>query len=84
LSIFSEILEIYRTPAARDVTPISGYIMYPEGYRTGTFTVASIQDIEEEDAEVFSIRLVGSKGGAIVSDTDSTALLTGKSVFGPS
>ena len=73
----SEILELYNTPAKEDVTPISGYITYAEGLRDGQMTVSSIQDSEEESDEVFTVRLLQAKGGATLSDTDSTATLTG-------
>lgn len=73
---FSEINEIYHTPAQLDVTPISGYLIYLEGNREKNLTLTSLQDQEEESEEVFSVRLLGAKNGGTLSETDHTAILT--------
>lgn len=72
-------MAVYQNPPLTDVTPVSGILSYADGVRTGTFTVQSIQDIEEEDNEVFSVRLMSSKGGASLSIADSRTTLTGMS-----
>ncbi|XP_052793587.1 adhesion G-protein coupled receptor V1-like [Mya arenaria] len=71
-----EISELYHMPARQDVTPISGYATYMEGQRDGRIDVAAVQDTDEESNEVFTIRLLQGKGGATVSEVDSSAILT--------
>ncbi|XP_048257204.1 adhesion G-protein coupled receptor V1-like isoform X2 [Haliotis rufescens] len=71
-----EILEIYETPAIKDIMPISGTLTYTPGVRTSTFNIQSLQDIEEESNEVFSVTLVSVNGGAAISDSGFIATLT--------
>ncbi|XP_077988560.1 adhesion G-protein coupled receptor V1-like [Glandiceps talaboti] len=72
----NEISEIYAYPAKDDVSPISGYLVYPPGIRQQTILINSIQDNEEEGNEVFTLNLLSVKGGVRKSDDGSTALLT--------
>ena len=60
------------------MTPVSGVLSYAPGLREGTFTVRSLQDIEEEGNEVFSVTLVATTGGATLSIADSRTTLTGE------
>ncbi|XP_072038274.1 adhesion G-protein coupled receptor V1-like [Amphiura filiformis] len=71
-----EIDEIYNIPASTDVTPISGYVTFESGVTTATISVSSLQDIEEEGNEVFTVNLLSSNGGAVVDSEEATALLT--------
>jgi hypothetical protein len=73
---YSEISEIYLTPALLDVTPISGYLIYLEGNREKNLTLTSLQDREEESEEVFSVRLLAAKNGGTLSEKDHIATLT--------
>ncbi|XP_061172919.1 adhesion G-protein coupled receptor V1-like [Saccostrea echinata] len=68
--------EIYQTPAQFDVTPISGYLIYLEGNREKNLTLTSLQDQEEENDEVFTVRLLGAKNGGTISQKDNIATLT--------
>ncbi|XP_076465121.1 adhesion G-protein coupled receptor V1-like [Babylonia areolata] len=72
----SEAEALYRTPPLNDVTPVSGVLLYNTGVRTQTFSVSSLQDIEEEGDEVFSVSLVATTGGAALSVADSRTTLT--------
>ena len=72
-----EVGELFETPARKDVRPTSGYLRYQEGERDHTLTVFSVDDNEEEANELFAVRLISARGGARVSDTDGTAVLTG-------
>ncbi|KAH3717840.1 hypothetical protein DPMN_060636 [Dreissena polymorpha] len=73
---FSEIQELYETPARTDLTTISGYITYLEGLREGRIDLSSLQDTEEEGEEVFTVRLIQAKGGATLSGVDAVATIT--------
>ena len=73
----SEAESLFLTPPLADVSPASGVLSYPPGVREGTFTVHSLQDIEEEGNEVFSVTLVATTGGATLSIADSRTTLTG-------
>ncbi|KAK7486800.1 hypothetical protein BaRGS_00021947, partial [Batillaria attramentaria] len=72
----SDVEDLYQTPALKDLTPASGTLMYSEGVRIGTFSVRSVQDIEEEGDEVFTVSLVATTGGAKLSLQDSRTTLT--------
>jgi hypothetical protein len=73
----SEVEALNLTPPLNDVIPVSGVLQYAAGERTKTFTVGSIQDIEEEGDEVFSVILVATTGGATLSPSASRTTLTG-------
>ena len=77
---YSEVQELYNLPASQDVTPVSGYIKYGSGTAIDALSISSIQDFEEEGDEVFTVKLLTAEGGASVSNTDSAATLTGKTV----
>jgi hypothetical protein len=64
-------------PARLDITPISGYLVYPSAIRNKYIDIQSIQDTEEEGAERFTIRLLAGRGGASLSLNDNIATLTG-------
>nr|XP_006812422.1 PREDICTED: G protein coupled receptor 98-like protein isoform X1 [Saccoglossus kowalevskii] len=72
----NEISELWEYPSKEDVTPISGYLTYQPGVQQQFIEIQSIQDIEEEGNEVFTLNLLSVKGGARRSPTESTALLT--------
>ncbi|KAL8615956.1 hypothetical protein ACOMHN_034632 [Nucella lapillus] len=72
----SEVQVLYTTPALNDMTPASGVLSYATGTRTQTFSLRSLQDIEEEGDEVFSVSLVAATGGAKLSMADSRTTLT--------
>jgi len=77
-------LELYTMPARQDVTPVSGYITFPEALRTprdGTgIRVSAVQDGDEESNEVFTVRLLQANGGATIAPMDSLATITGQSI----
>ena len=75
---FSEIRELYETPSMQDLQPISGYLTFDEGATQRDIVIESIDDTEEENDEVFSVRLTSSRGGARVDDFYYSAILTGK------
>lgn len=73
--------EIYSTPAVKDVFPISGSLNFPESLSDKVLTLQSIQDLEEESSESFFVKLTSARGGATLSDVDSSAILIGKNFF---
>lgn len=77
---FSEMAELAADPSRRDVTPISGILSYEEGQSLQSLSVSSVQDVEAETNEVFSVKLIASKGGASVSSQSSLAKLTGMTI----
>ncbi|ESP05659.1 hypothetical protein LOTGIDRAFT_102713, partial [Lottia gigantea] len=72
----NEIRETYDLPARREVTPVSGILVFEQNVKSNTFEVRSLQDVEEEGNEVFSIDLVTANGGATISADDGKATLT--------
>jgi len=71
--------ELYETPAAKDVTPISGYINFPYGVDRQPITVTSVDNSLPQPNRLFSVRLVSSVGLTPVSDTRlAVATLTGQ------
>jgi G-protein coupled receptor 98 len=78
LHIFSEIKEIFETPSRKDVTPLSGYLRFPDKVRRAYINMSSLDDKEEENNEVFSIRLISAKGGGRVSTNDYSGILKGR------
>ncbi|KAI8777860.1 G-protein coupled receptor 98, partial [Biomphalaria glabrata] len=68
--------ELFLMMSSKDVTPISGVMTYNTGEILQNFTVASIQDIEEEGREVFVVLLIDTTGGATLSTTDARTTLT--------
>ena len=75
--LYREIAELYETPSRKDVFPVSGYLVYDHGEREQNITIQSIDDNEEESAELFRIRLTSAKGGARIDEKDAAAILTG-------
>ncbi|XP_041376199.1 adhesion G-protein coupled receptor V1-like [Gigantopelta aegis] len=71
-----EVEELYQTPAKEDISPTSGILVYNQGDKVQSFTVHSLQDIEEEGNEVFSIGIVSVNNGASISEADAFAALT--------
>lgn len=67
-------------PAHADVTPVSGVLAYSGGEKSRSFFLSSVQDSEAEDNEVFSVKLLASRGGANISPESSLAKLTGKQI----
>ena len=61
-----------------DIAPISGYLTFADGVRSKEIILRSLQDIEEEANEVFSIKLISAKNGARVADVDNAGTLTGQ------
>lgn len=79
LFLNSEVREIYLTPSVEDLSPISGYLTFPDGVRTKDIRIQALQDIEEESNELFDVKIISAKGGARISDLHSSAVLTGES-----
>ncbi|ELU13347.1 hypothetical protein CAPTEDRAFT_91039, partial [Capitella teleta] len=71
-----EVREIYLTPSVEDLSPISGYLTFPDGVRTKDIMIQALQDIEEESNELFDVKIISAKGGARISDLHSSAVLT--------
>ena len=73
-----EVIETVTYPSRLDVTPISGVLSFTSEQYSDTLTISTIQDVEAESNEVFSIILITSKGGARISTEDQLAKLTGE------
>lgn len=80
-NIFSEIVETVNFPSRLDVEPISGVVYLSDGEMIGFISLRAVQDIEAESNEVFSVKFISIKGGAIISPTDSMAKLTGLNYY---
>lgn len=72
----SEIAETVSYPSHLDVAPISGVVSMPAGQRRVAINLRALQDVEAESNEVFSVKLISSRGGARISN-DALAKLTG-------
>ena len=83
ICFYSEVKELYNTPARADVTPVNGIITYAQSRRDGEIALSSVQDAEEESDEVFTVKLISAKGGATISESDAAATLTGKGAVKP-
>jgi len=72
--------ELYRTPAAKDVTPLSGYLNFTYGINRQPITIMSVDNSLPQPNRLFSVRLVSSSGWTPVSDTRlAVATITGQS-----
>ena len=61
-----------------DVTPINGYLDYPESLASRVVALTTTDNALTEDEKVYSVILVSSRGGADVDDpSNSRARLTG-------
>jgi len=70
--------ELYRTPAAKDVTPISGYLNFTDGVDRQPITIKSMDNSLPQPNRLFSVRLVSSVGLTPVSNSRlAVATLTG-------
>ena len=79
-SIHRNIVALHLAAPVEDVTPISGTLTYAPGVKSGSFSVRSVLDIEEEGREVFVVALLGTTGGATLSVTDSRTTLSGETI----
>uniref|UniRef100_A0A663NAC2 Adhesion G-protein coupled receptor V1 n=1 Tax=Athene cunicularia TaxID=194338 RepID=A0A663NAC2_ATHCN len=71
----AEIYELHATPAKSDVHPVSGYLEYWQGETNKSFIVSAKDDKEEEGEELFILKLVSVRGGARISQENTTARL---------
>ncbi|XP_069137444.1 adhesion G-protein coupled receptor V1-like isoform X2 [Argopecten irradians] len=72
----SHILELYNSPAAADLTPVSGYMTYRQGESSKGITIHTVQDTIDEQNEIYKVKLLGASNGASLSVTDSMARIT--------
>lgn len=75
---YREMMELLNNPVAQDVTPISGTVTFAPGVTSSDLEVNSVQDVEEEGNEVFTLSLMSVRGGAALSDGGDVALLSGE------
>ena len=71
-----EIRELFDSPSRLDISPISGYLHFPEGESKGEILIQSKDDDEEEANEVFAVKMVATTGARIHEDRGA-AILTG-------
>ncbi|NXG74231.1 GPR98 protein, partial [Baryphthengus martii] len=71
----AEISELHATPAKSDVHPVSGYLEYRQGETNKSFIVSAKDDKEEEGEELFILKLISVRGGARISQENTTARL---------
>ncbi|NWU90141.1 GPR98 protein, partial [Upupa epops] len=71
----AEIYELHANPAKTDVHPVSGYLEYRQGETNKSFIVSAKDDKEEEGEELFILKLVSVRGGARISQENTTARL---------
>ncbi|XP_051498511.1 adhesion G-protein coupled receptor V1 [Apus apus] len=71
----AEIYELHATPAKNDVHPVSGYLEYRQGETNKSFIVSAKDDKEEEGEELFILKLISVRGGARISQENTTARL---------
>ena len=70
--------ELYRTPAAKDIAPLSGYLNFTGDINRQRVTITSVDNSVPQPNRIFSVRLVASTGRTPVSDTRlAVATLTG-------
>ena len=74
---FSELKEVYEMPSQEDLNAVSGLLEFTPGMQQAFISVYSLDDKEEEPADVFSVKLIAARGGARVSPQGSVALLKG-------
>ncbi|OWF54008.1 G-protein coupled receptor 98 [Mizuhopecten yessoensis] len=72
----SHLMELYNTPAAADLTPISGYLSYRQGVSSQDITIQTVQDTIDEQNEVYKVKLLSASNGASLSLTDSSSHIT--------
>jgi hypothetical protein len=74
--LFSDVSAIARP--VTDITPINGYLDYPESLTSRVVALTTTDNDLPEDEEKYSVILVSSRGGAdIDSSSNSVAKLTG-------
>ena len=62
-----------------DITPINGYLEYPESLASRVVTLTTNDNELTEDEKVYSVILVSSRGGAEIDNpSNSKAILKGK------
>ncbi|NXK95299.1 GPR98 protein, partial [Formicarius rufipectus] len=71
----AEIYELHATPAKSDLHPVSGYLEYWQGETNKSFIVSAKDDKEEEGEELFILKLISVRGGARISQENTTARL---------
>ncbi|XP_053910929.1 adhesion G-protein coupled receptor V1 [Cuculus canorus] len=71
----AEIYELHATPAKSDLHPVSGYLEYQQGETNKSFIVSAKDDKEEEGEELFILKLISVRGGARISQENTTARL---------
>ncbi|NXX79900.1 GPR98 protein, partial [Urocolius indicus] len=71
----AEIYELHATPAKSDVHPVSGYLEYRQGETNKSFIVSAKDDKIEEGEELFILKLISVRGGARISQENTTARL---------
>ncbi|XP_071587409.1 adhesion G-protein coupled receptor V1 isoform X2 [Heliangelus exortis] len=71
----AEIYELHAAPAKNDVHPVSGYLEYRQGETNKSFIVSAKDDKEEEGEELFILKLISVRGGARISQENTTARL---------
>ena len=77
---FSEV-RVIANPVS-DITPINGYLDYPESLASRVVALTTKDNELSEDEKVYSVILVSSRGGAEIDNrSDSKARLTGKFRF---
>ena len=61
-----------------EITPINGYLDYPESLVSRVVALTTIDNVLTEDEKVYSVVLVSSRGGADIDNpSNSRARLTG-------
>lgn len=70
--------EVLARRASNDLEPLSGQLVFPANVNRTVITIRARPDNEEEPKEIFSLRLLSVTGGARLSTTDATAVLTSK------
>ena len=62
----------------KDITPINGYLDYPEDFASQTVALTTVDNEKTEDEKVYYVVLVSSRGGADIDNpSNSRARLTG-------
>ena len=79
--LFSSEVKVIAKPVS-DITPINGYLDYPETFASRVVALTTRDNELSEDEKVYSVILVSSRGGAEIDNrSDSKARLTGKFRF---
>lgn len=62
-----------------DVTPINGYLIYPQSVASHVVSITTVDNTATENEKTFSVILVSSRGGADIDNPkNSRARLTGR------